>query len=375
MHNPCYQKHHLLLHSPTAGRATLHAAEEWVCRTPRRELQPSARSVADPLTAALVTLWKHTALWSLTAVKATATTPPACKTNFLSQTAAQTLQKLAQPTTRKRNQQVGLLLSNVFIIFLLLFFILFCFCFNLCHSEPVESITNYHLPRLAALYNLLDLPIHNFPAGEEVHKAVVEVIMRGILKGDGPLADVARFAVTDSSDDGAVRLQLSAQGDAVVPSCWIVVTVVLRTGVNNSACCRLGDWVLNGVLSHSHVYTVVLVQQFRAGDVLGERHTPGRTRTNLPTIKNKMKLPFSWIPSRSATWVMLLNGTNVLGSVHSPSHSNAPTGNPRALTALFLAHFSSNSSSLRAVSQNKLHAPKFTSWTAMGHFPRSICTI
>lgn len=117
--------------------------------------------------------------------------------------------------------------------------------------------------------------------------------MCGILKGDGPLADVAGFAVTDSSDDGAVRLQLSAQGDAVVPSRWIVVTVVLRTGVNNSACCRLGDWVLNGVLSHSHVYTVVLVQQFGAGDVLGERHTPGRTRTKLPIIKNKIKLPFS----------------------------------------------------------------------------------
>lgn len=69
-----------------------------------RELQPSARSVAHPLTAALVTRWKHTALWSLTAVKATSITPPTCKNKFSSQTAAQTLQKLAQPT-RPHNQK------------------------------------------------------------------------------------------------------------------------------------------------------------------------------------------------------------------------------------------------------------------------------
>lgn len=126
--------------------------------------------------------------------------------------------------------------SATSIILLLPLFILFCFCFNLGHSKPVESIANYHLPRLAALYDLLDLPIHNFPAGEEVHEAVVEVIVRGILEGDGPLADVASFAVVDSSDDGAVRLQLSAQGDAVMPSRWVSVAVLLRTRVNNSAC-------------------------------------------------------------------------------------------------------------------------------------------
>lgn len=71
---------------------------------PERELQPSARSMADPLTAALVTRWKHTALWSLTAVKATGITPPTCKNKFSSQTAAQTLQKLAQ-LTRPHNQK------------------------------------------------------------------------------------------------------------------------------------------------------------------------------------------------------------------------------------------------------------------------------
>lgn len=59
--------------------------------------------------------------------------------------------------------------------------------------------------------------------------------MRGVLEGDGPLADIAGFAVVDGSDDGAVRLQLSAQGDAVMASCRISAAVLLRARVNNPA--------------------------------------------------------------------------------------------------------------------------------------------
>lgn len=116
--------------------------------------------------------------------------------------------------------------------------------------------------------------------------------MRGVLKGDGLLADVACFAVVDGSDDGTVRLQLSAQGDAVMPSRRISVAVLLRARVNDAAGRRLGDWVLQRVLSHSHVYIVVLIQQLRAGHVLGERHMPGRMRNSFPTAtKNKTKPP------------------------------------------------------------------------------------
>lgn len=54
----------------------------------------------------------------------------------------------------------------------------------------------------------MNLPVDNFSAGEEVHEAVVEVIVGGIIKGNGPLADMVEFAV----HDGGIGCQLRAQG-------------------------------------------------------------------------------------------------------------------------------------------------------------------
>lgn len=99
MHTPRYQKCLSLLHSPAAGRATFHTTEPRVHRTPREALAAISKGGDRPmLAAAIMTLWKHTALWSLTAVKATSITSPTCRNKLSSQTAAQTLQMLAQPT-------------------------------------------------------------------------------------------------------------------------------------------------------------------------------------------------------------------------------------------------------------------------------------
>lgn len=99
MHTPHYQKRLSLLHSPAAGRTTFHTTEQWVHRTPQEAAVAFSKGGDRPmLAAAIVTLWKHTALWSLTAVKAIGITPPICKNKLSSQIAAQTLQKLDQPT-------------------------------------------------------------------------------------------------------------------------------------------------------------------------------------------------------------------------------------------------------------------------------------
>lgn len=73
--------------------------------------------------------------------------------------------------------------------------ILLGLCFDLSNPKAIEGVTNDHLTRLAALHNVMDLPVDNLSAGEEVHEAVVEVIVGGVVKGDGPLADAAEFAV------------------------------------------------------------------------------------------------------------------------------------------------------------------------------------
>lgn len=186
------------------------------------------------LAAAITMLWKHRALWSVTAVKATRITSPSCKNKLSSQTAAKA--GSAHPSTRPERETNKLFCYSATSILLLLpLFILFRFCFDLGHAEAVESVADHHLPRLAALHDLLDLPVDDFPAGEEVHEAVVEVIVRGVLEGDGPLAHVAGFAVVDGSDDGTVGLQLSAQGDAVVPSCAIPGAALLRARVHDAA--------------------------------------------------------------------------------------------------------------------------------------------
>lgn len=99
MHTPHYQNCLSLLHSAAAGRATFHGTEQQVHHTPREAVAAFSKGADRPmLTAATMTLWKHTALWSLTAVKATGVTSPTCKNKLSSQTAAQTSQKLAQPT-------------------------------------------------------------------------------------------------------------------------------------------------------------------------------------------------------------------------------------------------------------------------------------
>lgn len=99
MHTPRYQKCLSLLRWPAAGRATFRTTEQWVHRTPREAAAAFSRGSDRPmLAAAIMTLRKHTALWSLTAIKATGITSPTCKNKLSSQTAAQTLQKLAQPT-------------------------------------------------------------------------------------------------------------------------------------------------------------------------------------------------------------------------------------------------------------------------------------
>lgn len=95
---------------------------------------------------------------------------------------------------------------------LLFLTLLLCLCLNLSYPEAVEGISDNHLARLATLYNVMDLPVDNLTAGEEVHEAVVEVIVGGIVKGNGPLADTVWFAVCDGGQDGCVGRQLRAQG-------------------------------------------------------------------------------------------------------------------------------------------------------------------
>ncbi|KAL0608117.1 40S ribosomal protein S20 [Plecturocebus cupreus] len=85
----------------------------------------------------------------------------------------------------------------------------------------------------------MNLTIDNLAAGEEVHEAVVEVIVSGIVEGNGPLADTVWFAVHDGGQDGCVGCQFRAQGQRVVPS-----TGVIRTGLcacmDNMPCGSLG---------------------------------------------------------------------------------------------------------------------------------------
>lgn len=95
---------------------------------------------------------------------------------------------------------------------LFFFTLLLCLCLDLSNPKAVEGISDDHLARLAALHNIMDLPVDNFTAGEEVHEAVVEVIVGGIVKGNGPLADTVWFAVCYGGQDGRIGCQLRAQG-------------------------------------------------------------------------------------------------------------------------------------------------------------------
>lgn len=89
---PCSQEGLCPLHLPAAGRVIF-------CTVGPSHTSGGSCSLRqggdEPmLTAAIMTLWKHTALWSLTAVKATGITSPICK----SKPKPDTLQKLAKPT-------------------------------------------------------------------------------------------------------------------------------------------------------------------------------------------------------------------------------------------------------------------------------------
>ena len=141
---------------------------------------------------------------------------------------------------------------------------------DLSNPKAVEGVTDDHLTRLAALHNVVDLPVDNLAAGEEVHEAVVEVIVGGVVKGDGPLADAAWFAVGKGGQDGCIGCQLRTQGQGVVSS-----TGVARTGlcacVDDAPCGSLGDRVLDRVLGLCHVHCIMLVQEFWAGHTLEGR--------------------------------------------------------------------------------------------------------
>lgn len=95
----------------------------------QRSTPPHGRSIAllgrqlgagdrPALAAAITSLRKHTALWSLTAVKATSITSAMSQNKLSSQTAAPTLQQLPQPTHsphhRKKPASNSLLLSNLY---------------------------------------------------------------------------------------------------------------------------------------------------------------------------------------------------------------------------------------------------------------------
>lgn len=153
---------------------------------------------------------------------------------------------------------------------LLLLTLLLCLRLDLSHPKAVKGVADDHLARLAALHNVVDLPADNLAAGEEVQEAVVEVIVGGVVEGNGPLADAVRPAVRDGGQDGGVGQQLGAQRQGVV-----AITGVTRAGLG--ACMddmpggSLGDRVLDGVLGLCHVHGVMLVQQFWAGDALEDR--------------------------------------------------------------------------------------------------------
>lgn len=141
---------------------------------------------------------------------------------------------------------------------------------DLSNPEAVQGVSDDHLARLAALHNVVDLPVDNLATSKEVHEAVVEVIVGGIVKGNGPLADAVWFAVCKGGQDGRVGRQLRTQGQGVVPS-----TGVARTGLcacmDDAPCGSLGDRVLDRVLSLRHIHRIMLVQEFRAGHALQGR--------------------------------------------------------------------------------------------------------
>lgn len=131
--------------------------------------------------------------------------------------------------------------------------VLFRLCLDLSNPKAVQGVTDDHLTRLAALHNVVDLPVDNLAAGEEVHEAVVEVIVGGIVKGDGPLADAVWFAVCKGGQDGCIRCQLRTQGHGVVSSAG-VARAGLCARVDDAPCGSLGDWVLDRMLSFCHVH-------------------------------------------------------------------------------------------------------------------------
>lgn len=98
-------------------------------------------------------------------------------------------------------QEPGLYCHCSHLLFLTLFLSL---CLDLSNPKAVEGVADDHLARLAALHDVMDLPVDDFAAGEEVHEAVVEVIVGGIIKGNGPLADTVWFAVCNGGQDGCV---------------------------------------------------------------------------------------------------------------------------------------------------------------------------
>lgn len=153
---------------------------------------------------------------------------------------------------------------------LLVLTLLLCLRLDLSNPKAVKGVADDHLARLAALHNVVDLPVDNLTAGEEVHEAVVEVIVSGIVKGNGPLADTVWFAVCDRGQESCVGCQLRTQGQRVVPR-----TGVTRTGLctcmDDAPCGRLGDRVLDRVLGLRHVHSIMLIQEFWAGHTLEER--------------------------------------------------------------------------------------------------------
>ena len=162
-------------------------------------------------------------------------------------------------------QEPGLLCSCGHLLFLSVLLRL-----DLSNPEAVEGVSDDHLARLAALHNVMDLPVDNLATGKEVHEAVVEVIVGGIVKGNGPLADAVWFAVCEGGQDGCVGHQLRTQGQGVVPSAGVARTG-LRACMDDAPGGSLGDRVLDRVLSLRHVHRIMLVQEFWAGHALQGR--------------------------------------------------------------------------------------------------------
>lgn len=157
------------------------------------------------------------------------------------------------------------------------------FCLDLCHTKPVQSVSDHHFPRLTSLHNIMNLPVHNFTAGEKVNQPVVKVIVCGILKVYGVVADVACLAVTDGCDDGAVWLQLTTKRQRMMARSWVTGSILFCHGMDNSPGWRFGHGMLNRRLIAHHVHVKMSVKELRTGNIL--RHKNNKYLFNSKNIE------------------------------------------------------------------------------------------